>query len=153
MKTRSDLSYCILALDSEGPVGLPENAAYEPVLCSDHDLWAIFRIFGRYPELPAVSTELAKLLHSAKSYPPALALTQEELLRSREPDRDKFCQEAAQLLKQHFESQPYAGYYLATPREDRDSNFLVGQFYWVLGDITGAQRGNESLVRVVCCWS
>lgn len=92
-----------------------------------------------------VGPELAILLHSARDYPPALALARERLLRLELDlsDRDEFEREYGSSLRALLDAQPTSPFFLARSRVDHPIGFVSeDQLVWIVcRDVTGRQVG------------
>ena len=91
-----------------------------------------------------VGPELAILLHSARDYPPALALARERLLRLELDlsDRDTFEREYGSSLRALLDAQPTSPFFLARSRVERFGWFSKDTLVWIVcRDVTGRQVG------------
>ena len=99
--------------------------------------WGLFDVTagqGWSPQDPATA-DLAKLIESAKRYPPALALAREEVglvFENHRPERAEFGRVYGAALQTHLFKQHEAPYVLAPALKDEVGYLRKGEWYWLL---------------------
>ena len=99
---------------------------FEYATGKEHEDWT--------PVMP-VSDVLDRLIESGKRYPPALALTRDDLERRfvrYSPDREAFQKAYIELLERHLSRQLEDGFILARATRDELGYLEKGGWYWVL---------------------
>jgi hypothetical protein len=99
-----------------------------------------------------VAAPVADLITSAKRYPPALALTRTQVAKLPCRDGETLCRAVAGLLRYHLDRQPESPYMLVRALEEgpslsSTSRKTVGQYYWVVGVVTGAESVHATWVN------
>ncbi len=103
--------------------------------------WGIFEVDegdAWSPETP-VAEDLARLIESAKRYPPALALARGEMsdvFGDHHPSHSEFARSFAAALNAHLSRQGEAPYILAKALKEEVGYLTEGEWYWVL-EISG----------------
>ena len=79
-----------------------------------------------------VPEHLTLLLDSAKQYPPALALTREEVEQQSYADRQAFAETLAERLQWYLGKQKESRFFLAQVRQSADGYKLAGAYDWIV---------------------
>lgn len=100
--------------------------------------WGIFAVDPGDTWSPEelVSGEIAKLIESARRYPPALALAREEMedvFGENGPSQGEFARAYGVALRTHLARQYEAPYVLAPALPDEAGHLAKGEWYWILG--------------------
>ena len=104
--------------------------------------WGIFEVEAHTGVAPGrpVPDALARLIESAKRYPPALALARDELeevFGGHRPDEHLLARAYATALKTHMSRQHEAAYVMAQALPGRSQDLREGEWYWVL-EVSGS---------------
>lgn len=100
--------------------------------------WALFRLEAGdgidAPTAEPVPRPLATLLHSAESYPPAMALAREAVSRDTATplSRTVFTRRLAWLIRRYLADQRTSGYLLARAVRRQSGYILRGDWYWIV---------------------
>ena len=118
---------------------LPDEIDYimlaEPSSVSDYALFECI-IPDEYEEsefAEPVSDSLYDLLNSAKSYPPALALTRNEVRNNAIISRTDFAEKLVSRLEFHLENQRTSPYFMARKINRSATWNSKGEFCWIVG--------------------
>lgn len=144
--------YCIADyIPMAGTVGftpdLPDGVPFV-LLASpcDEPRWGIFGCgedVSSSGRVQMVSAEIAAIIESARSYPPALGLARdemEEIPGGAQRDRRAFAELYSQSVARHFSLQGAAPYVLAEAVGDEPGYLSHGQKYWVVRYLRGANE-------------
>jgi len=80
-----------------------------------------------------VSDELVELLHSAEDYPPALALTREDLKSDESRSTIEFSKRLAERLTFYLQEQAHSPFFLAKAKKTELGYKHAGGYYWIVG--------------------
>jgi hypothetical protein len=110
----------------------------EPGRASDGAGFALFECdlpeeFGKTDSICEVPDELSELLDSAKDYPPALALTRDELKFDNSCSETKFANMLSDHLTHHLEKQINSQFFLAKAKSSEIGYRYAGGYYWIVG--------------------
>ena len=104
--------------------------------------WSIFECdlpedFEFSDSVEPVPEEIELLLFSARGYPPAIALTRDDVeefcLERTNISKEEFSDLFKRILKQHLELQRFNQYFLAEAAVDEEDYLVKEAFYWVVG--------------------
>lgn len=120
---------------------IPDSLEYSQLACPGcYASWAICHV-GLHVDEPlapgfhGVPDELYVLLSSAEGYPPAIALSRDEVEKEwdgRRPTRQQFAASLAESLRRHLRAQPHVNYRLAEGAVEDLGYLSKGEFCWVL---------------------
>jgi hypothetical protein len=121
---------------------IPEDISFlmlaEPGRACDGAEFALFRCnlpddYEKPKGITEVSDELVDLLHSAEDYPPALALTREDLESDESRSAIKFSKKLAERLTFYLQEQAHSPFFMAKARRTELGYKHAGGYYWIVG--------------------
>jgi hypothetical protein len=80
-----------------------------------------------------VSDELVELLHSAEDYPPALALTREDLESEESRSEIEFSKTLVERLTFYLQEQIHSPFFIAEAKKTKIGYKHAGGYYWIVG--------------------
>ena len=125
---------------------LPEDLAFvmlaEPGTASEGATFALFECelpedFPASEAVEPVPDRLAELLDSAKAYPPALALTRDQVSKQPTYSKHDFTAALVQQLRFHLDGQRAMPFFLAVARVTELGYKEAGGYYWIVGYQSG----------------
>lgn len=119
---------------------LPKNCGFLLLADARGLHWGIYKLstnqdLSSNPNVVPVSNTLRTLVHSAKMYPPAMALARDYLSRkfaNRKPTRMQFERAYASTLRNHLKYQDKARFRLVEAVADEVGYLTRGGFYWAV---------------------
>jgi hypothetical protein len=88
---------------------------------------------GESEGVKPVSDELADLLQSAEDYPPALALTREDLKDDESQSEIEFSEKLVERLTFHLQRQIHSPFFMAKAKDSQIGYRHAGAYYWIVG--------------------
>jgi hypothetical protein len=100
--------------------------------------FALFRCdlpddYERSDGITEVSDELVELLHSAEDYPPALALTRDDLKDDESRSDIEFSKKLVDRLTFYLQEQARSPFFMAQARKTELGYKHAGGYYWIVG--------------------
>jgi hypothetical protein len=121
---------------------IPEETSFlmlaEPGRACDGAGFALFRChlpdgYEKFKGITEVSDELVDLLHSAEDYPPALALTREDLETDESRSTTEFSKKLVERLTFYLQEQIRSPFFMARARRTQSGYKYAGGYYWIVG--------------------
>jgi hypothetical protein len=121
---------------------IPEETGFlmlaEPGRASDGAEFALFRCdlpdgYEKSKGITEVSDELGDLLRSAEDYPPALALTREDLERDESRTTIEFSKKLTERLAYYLQEQAHFPFFMAKAKKTEPGYKYAGGYYWIVG--------------------
>ena len=87
---------------------------------------------GSAPVLLEVSAPASAVIDSAKGFPPALALTRDDMARTATLQPDEFVERYTSRLREHLGHQRHYPFLMAEARVDELGYKSAGAYYWIV---------------------